>query len=212
MIFKYAALLFTLASLGEATTIQFIGAPTGVNDGSYYVLPYQITIDGSAQDVTCYDFLDDVSVGDTWQANILSLSGAGSSNFFTNASLASYERVAWLSAQTYSNSAEQVGLQYAIWDVFGSVGQTADSIVYEQAADAAAADNYAGVDFSSFRFIQEVGAVAGGTDTKQAFVYQVAGTSLLVDSFANPIPEPGTITLFAAGVLLLVAGKLKIRN
>jgi hypothetical protein len=203
---RFAAFILLMAPFAGATTINFLGTPTGVNDGIYYVLPYQLAIDGVTQNVVCYDFLDDVSIGDTWQANILSLAGAASSGFFPTSTLATYERVAWLAAQTYTSAAEQVGLQHAIWNVFGSVAETAESLFYEQAADSAAATGYAGVDFSGFRFIQEAGAVSGGSNTEQAFVYQAAG--IPANGFASAIPEPETMTLFAAGILLLIAGKL----
>ena len=206
---KSALLVLSLVHVGGAATIQFVGAPTGVNDGSYYVMPYQITIDGSTQDVTCYDFLDDVNYGDTWQANILDVADAANSGFFAHGSLATYERIAWLSAQTYTDSAEQVGLQYAIWDVFSSTNlSNPDAVIYEQAADAAAADNYAGFNFSGFEFIQEIGAEAGASGTKQAFVYQsTVNAAIAFLSPSSPTPEPGTVTLFVLGILLLTMGK-----
>jgi len=206
---KFAVLFLSLVHIGGAATIQFVGVPTGVNDGSYYVTPYQITIDGSTQDVTCYDFLDDVNYGDTWQANILDLADAANSGFFAHGSLATYERIAWLSAQTYTDSAEEIGLQYAIWDVFGSTNLTSpDTLIFEQEADAAAAENYAGFNFSGFEFIQEIGAVAGASGTKQAFVYQTTvSTAIALLSPSSPIPEPETVTLFVMGVLLLMLGK-----
>ncbi len=206
MAIKSTLMILALASIGGATTITFVGAPTGVNDGSFYVLPYQLMIGGGTQDVTCYDFLDEVGTGDVWQANVLDIADAATSGFFPGASLASYERIAWLSAQTYTDTAEQIGLQYAIWDVFDSSSPTStDAGIYEAAADTAAAGNYANFSFSRFEFIQEIGATAGESGTEQAFVYQVAG----VFGNASPIPEPETITLFVAGIVLMIAGKLK---
>src|SRR5437899_7835807 len=99
---KSVAIFCAIASLAQASTIGFIGAPTGVNDGAFYVLPYQITIDGSPQLVTCYDIWDDVNVGDIWQAGLLTLDQAAAYGYFAGTdSLAKYERVAWLDAQTY---------------------------------------------------------------------------------------------------------------
>jgi hypothetical protein len=86
------------AQFAIADTIQFLGVPTGVNDGQYYDLPYQIAIDGAADLVACYDIFDDVNFGDIWQANLLTLAEAAASGYFSmdaNA-LAGYERVAWL--------------------------------------------------------------------------------------------------------------------
>jgi hypothetical protein len=206
--FLVPIMALALASVAQPATIQFVGTPTGVNDGSFYVLPYQLTIDLALQNVTCYDFLDDVNPGNAWQANILDLSDAADSGFFSTESVAAYERIAWLSAQTYLNSAEQIGLQYAIWDVFDpGVRTSADSLSYSQAADAAASGGYADFDFSNFRFIQEVGVVAGASGTFQAFVFQTAATVTSLPDFAAPIPEPSTNALFLCGILLLVCRK-----
>jgi hypothetical protein len=207
-----AILLLLPASYTAAATIQFTGAPTGVNDGSFYVLPYQLTIDGSTQNVVCYDFFDDVSDGDTWQANILNVGEASASGFFGGSdATAQYERVAWLSTQTWTDSAEQIGLQYAIWNVFDPGSTTsADALQYEQEADAAAAGSYSGFDFTPFRFIQEVGVLSGQPGAKQAFVYETSTSGPdFLSVQPTGAPEPGTWLMLVSGGLLLLAGKLK---
>src|ERR1700710_1495993 len=132
-----AALFATMTVIANASSIQFIGVPTGVNDGTYYDLPYEVTIDGRPQLVACYDIYDDVNFGDTWQAQLLDLSHAASSGYFatTPNALSKYERVAWLDAQQYHNAAEQIGLQYAIWDVFGTYRTNSQSLAFAAAAD-----------------------------------------------------------------------------
>jgi hypothetical protein len=58
---------FLVATAWQAATITCINAPTGVTDGSYYVLLYRLTIDGNSQTVTCFDFRDDVNGRDTFR-------------------------------------------------------------------------------------------------------------------------------------------------
>jgi hypothetical protein len=193
-----AAVLSLVISIGAgAATIDFVGAPTGVNDGEYYVLPYELTINGITQLVTCYDVFDDVHVGDTWQANLLNLGQAVTSGYFSSSpnALAGYERIAWLDTQTYTDSAQQIGLQYAIWNVFGTAPSTTEETAYNTAANAAAAGGYAGFNFNQFTFIEEVGGVPGQNGTKQAFV------------FSTPTPEPAAFLLCGVGVLALVLRK-----
>jgi hypothetical protein len=199
---KSAALLLAFASLAitsvaGASTIQFIGTPTGVNDGSFFVLPYEVTIDGVPQLVTCYDLVDEASSGQVWQADLLTLNQAAVFGYFSGSaqSLANYERVAWLDTQTYNTTTEQIGLQYAIWNVFGTAPQTTESLAYEAAATAAAAGGYAGFDFSGFRFIEVPGGVPGQPGTVQALVYN------------SPVPEPGGMVLGGLGALLLACGR-----
>jgi hypothetical protein len=131
-ILSLAVLVAAASGFANADSIQFIGVPTGVNDGHYYDLPYQISINGVDELVTCYDVFDDVNFGDQWQANLLSVGQASTSGYFaTNPSaLAGYEEIAWLDAQTYQNTDQQIGLQYAIWNVFGSYATNAASLAY----------------------------------------------------------------------------------
>jgi hypothetical protein len=194
------ALAGIVAPFSIADTIQFLGVPTGVNDGQYYDLPYQIAIDGTADLVACYDIFDDVNFGDIWQANLLTLTQAAASGYFSmdaNA-LAGYERIAWLDAQPYQNAAEQIGLQYAIWNVFGSSQSSADAVIYEAEANAAAAAGYGGFDFSDVRFIEQVGGVSGRPGTEQAFVYwQAPPRSELRPALVTP-ELPTSILLLSA--------------
>ena len=202
---KPIILLLTLAAAASASTIVFGGEPTGVDDGKYYVLPYQLTIDGVSQLVTCYDTHDEVSSGDTWNANLLTLNQAAATGYFDGANaLAGYERVAWLSVQSYSGNDQQIGLQHAIWNVFGSAPVTAAETTYDQAANAAAQSNYAGFNFSGFRFIEEVGATPGAPGTEQAFVFNLNPTST-----TSATPEPGTLGLMLSGAALTFAGLRK---
>jgi hypothetical protein len=199
--------LLAWAVLLPAATIVFEGAPTGVNDGKDYVLPYQVSIDGAMQLVDCIDFADSVSLNDTYVASVLTLEQAATSGFFsTGGGVGGYERVAWLSAQSYSGDAQQIGLQYAIWNVFGSAAQTADAVMYENAADEAAAGGYAGFDFSTFRFIQQAGAVSGQSGTEQAFVFSTPNSPASPFNQQNA-PEPVTIWLLgvASGFVGLYA-------
>ena len=197
-------LLLALAAVAGATPtpppsqITFVDAPTGVNDGAYYVMPYRIKIDGVYTLVTCYDTFDDVNPGDKWQANLLSIGDAATSGFFGGPNaLPLYERIAWLSSRTYSNDKQQVGLQHEIWRVFGSASLTQDAAIYGNAADVAAANGYAGFDFSTFRFIEQVNGVAGRPGTEQAFVFREGGSPA-------PLPEPGALAQLGAGALLIL--------
>src|SRR5665213_343830 len=153
---KAAALLFVSAAFASGDVIVFKGTPTGVNDGVDYVLPYQLTINGTPQRVDCFDIMDSVQVNDTWNADLLTVGQAAVSGFFSDSDqVAKYERIAWLSSRSYGPSDQQIGLQYAIWSVFGTSPQTTAAVAYENAADSAAGSGYTGFDFSSYRFIEQ---------------------------------------------------------
>ena len=195
-----AAMLLIATSFAKADVIQFEGAPAGINDGQYYVTPYEITINGVDALVTCYDTFDGVNIGDTWDANLLTLGEAAASGFFTSDpnALARYEEVAWLEAQTYQNVAQEIGLQYAIWSVFGTARHPA-SQAYDAAANAAAATGYQGFSFNNVFFIEEAGGVSGQAGTEQAFVYWDATVPSHSNSF-SAAPEPGSWMLLIAAI------------
>jgi hypothetical protein len=190
------ALLAAAVGFANADSIQFLGVPTGVNDGHYYDLPYQISINGIDQLVTCYDVFDDVNFGDKWQANLLNLSQASASGYFaTNPNApAGYEEIAWLDAQTYTNTTQQIGLQYAIWNVFGTYATNAASLAYTAQANAAAASGYQGFSFDNVRFIEQIGGVVGQNGTEQAFVYWQTPAAQ-PEVTARATPEPATLCL-----------------
>jgi hypothetical protein len=202
-------LLLSVAASADTATIEFLGT-TGVSDGTDFVLPYEVSINGVDQFVTCYDNLDVVSDGQIWQANLLTLSQAAANGYFSNDAnpTAGYERIAWLDTQTYSDQDQEIGLQYAIWSVFGNAPAATgtvltDELAYEAAADAAATGGYSGFDFSSFVFIEEDGGVPGAQGTEQAFVYSTS-SSFPVGGVDPAVPEPGGFALAGIGTILFV--------
>ncbi len=217
-----SALFMALSGAAHAeslATITFLGAPTGANDGSYFVLPYQISIqEGSnepvIQNVICYDTHDEVSYGETWSADLLSLNEAVTSGYFSNTAdpLLGYEEVAWLSGQSYTDTDSAVALQHAIWDVFGTApadqnsNQDNDLAAYE-AALTAAIPTFTTSEFSNTVFVEEVPpAEPGGDGTAQAFVFGVLGNG---NNGNFGLPEPSTPILAGSGLVLLALGRLR---
>jgi hypothetical protein len=203
------------ASSFATGTVTFLGAPTGVNDGVDYVLPYQASIDeglGALEvNVVCFDDFDNVSLNQIWNADFFTISQAAQSGYFSNLpnALAGYEEVAWLSAQAYSDTDQQVALQHAIWDVFGSAPaeqnaqQTADLAAYQSAAAAAAANAFSGFDFSPYVFLEQVGGVVGADGTAQGLLYRTSTQLVSRGASFGATPEPATNVLLG-GALVVV--------
>ena len=203
------SLLFTaLIASANPVTVQLIGT-SGVSDGSDYVLPYFISIDGGPSiAVACYDFFDTVTVGQTWLANELTLAQAATTGQFSGNpnALQGYETIAVLDAFTFNTAQQETDLQHTIWDVFDPGAFSVDSAMALDLTEATG--EIPTFNFSGTTFLEGVGntSQASGNEISnaqaqarvQAFVF--GGTPLRVDNS----PEPGTWFLLVAGILALL--------
>jgi hypothetical protein len=191
-----AILTLGLSAHAGTVSVTFIGVPTGVNDGVDYVLPYQLNINGVLTDATCYDIFDNVTGGQSWTANALTLSQAAATGQFSGGadSLSGYKEVGFLSLQTINSPQNQIDLQHDIWNVFasGTYSLTAGMQTY---LDLLGTPAYTNFDFGRVVFLEDVNRMG----RSQAFVIDPPTAS----------PEPGTIVLIGAGALLIGIGRIR---
>jgi PEP-CTERM motif len=209
-----AVLIFAVpAALADQTpvTMTFVGV-NGINNGAYYVSPYYGTMNSNGQQTSvtlyCVDFNNEVTWNQTWQANVTPLSSNDFSNTrfgnpadaallsatdpylssFTPAQL--YMQAAWLTTQfnqfLFSNPSQVVALQYAIWDLFAP---NAPTNAAAQTWILAAQNNFGSVNLNNFEIVTNVGPLS------------LTGQ---VQEFIVPTPEPGTIALLGAGLLMIL--------
>jgi hypothetical protein len=115
---------FAPFALGQGqVNINLTSAGSNVMDG-VYVGPYSATVNGTATQIICDDFVDDSYVGESWTANVTTLSNLNGTKWggMPNATQL-YNEAAWLATQmlspAYSGNTTQVGyLAYALWAVF----------------------------------------------------------------------------------------------
>jgi hypothetical protein len=202
-----------------------------------FVTPYEVTIHYTNGDimqlVTCYDIEDDISTTNPppplsyQELSIDDVLADGLFKGYSNAYVG-YESIGWLESQTYAGTAQEIGLQYAIWDVFGKndlsvasggegcasgkclqvsgLGSSSDPL-----SDRAAYDYYEGlltaeiaINFSNFNFNDTVflepatGAVGG---TTQPFVFSSPGGV----GHQSSTPEPSTLLMIGSGLLCLLS-------
>jgi hypothetical protein len=216
-----ALMIAAPAALADGTpvTMTFVGV-NGINDGHYYVSPYQglLTSNGQSSPVTlfCVDFNNEVTWNQTWQANITPLSSSDLSNtrygnagdvallkltdpyYNTYSAAQLYAQAAWLTMQfnqyLSTNPAQVIALQYAIWDLFDP---NAPTNAAAQAWILSAEQNYGSVNLNNFELVTNLGPL---TLTGQ------------VQEFLIPTPEPGTFALLGValmGLVFLVRRKAK---
>ena len=172
-------LLLLTASLASADTITMIS-------GSGGQIPYQITDNGIPTTVDCYDFLDYISIGQSWQANSDTLAQAAATGRFSSKpnALYGYELIGVLSTLSAPTQLDQIAIQQDLWDVFdpGAFAPNALMMSY----DSTAAAEISGFDFSKVRYLEPTGKDG------QAFVVVSSST-----------PEPGTLWMMFASLVAL---------
>src|SRR5260370_5772956 len=132
-LFLIAASLFLISNAALADNLKLVGTPGPVDTG-FFTGPYQIK-DTSTNAVflgVCDDFTTDISVGDTWSANVYTLANLKSLKFGasdpggldpTNL-LQEYQAAFYLTDQlvalpnTSANVDQIDDLSYAIWGIF----------------------------------------------------------------------------------------------
>jgi hypothetical protein len=200
-----SALLFTGTFLSAGSISVTLTGAGPANDGSYYVLPYQLSVGGTDYDADCYDAFDRIQLNQTWQANELTLNQAEYYGQFSGDSnaLTGYKEVAWLSAQPAATEQDQIDLQHAMWNVFDPAANFVVSATLENSLAAAAASGFNGLDFNNYVFLE---AVPGTGDLAQAFVLYMPGGG----GGQNPSssPEPGGIIPVLIGLGLIAISRM----
>jgi hypothetical protein len=197
---RLSLLLLMAASLSAGTVVNVTIEGTGgtTNAAGIPVLPYFLSIDGGPTiSADCYDFFDFITPGETWMANVDTLSEAVASGRFSSDpnALARYKLVAVLSVLAALSPQDDIDLQQDLWNVFdpgafpvASPGMTA----FLATANA----DLPTFDFSRVEFLEPAAGVQA-----QAFAIPLE---------APGTPEPSTLLMIAAG--FIVIGRRKWRS
>ena len=193
-----ALCLCTGSALANSVKMQLTGVG-GNNAGGVYTYPYYFSINGKTPvPLICDSYDNQVVVGETWQANVTSLlSGKG---LFGN-QLLDYKAAGLIFKGILNGTISANAGNFAIWGLFSTNAQNSS---YFQSSGAAG--------------IESTYLALALTDPNSAYnglvLYTpIAGTQSWGGTPQeyigyNPVPEPGTITLFGTGLLSL-AGMMK---
>lgn len=172
----------------QAGTIFVTLVGTGPSDGANFALPYQLQFTDDtgtySSPADCYSLAQQVTLGQTWEANVFSVSQAAASGMFGGQpdALAEYELIGVLSTLAAPTDQNKIDLQHAIWNVFapGQFSTTPGMSAYDSTALA----EIPGFDFSGLEYLEPV---AGGE-----------GQPMVTSA-----PEPRGLLLFGFGLTLL---------
>ena len=185
--------LCATSALASSVTMKLTGVG-GNNAGGVYTYPYYFSINGKAPvALICDSYDNEVTVGETWQANVTSLlSGSG---LFGN-QLLDYKAAGLIFKSILNGTLGANVGNFAIWGLFSTNAQNnayfqssgAAGVEATYLALAATAPNsaYAGL----FLYTPIAGTQSWGGTPQEYIGY-------------SPVPEPGTITLFGTGLLSL---------
>jgi hypothetical protein len=178
----------------------------GANDGQYYVSPYYGTMGGQPVTLFCDDIINEVTFGQTWDANVTNLATAVNANDFSmtryggvtgsavfGSPALAYEEAAWLTTQFASNPGDLVNLQYALWDIMNPGARGSGNLDVQNWLLLASL-NYGTINLNEFEIVTNCGPLA------------LTGQ---VQEFLVSTPEPGTLALLICGMLAVCAGLMR---
>ena len=230
MKFKVLVLaVFLLAAVSVAsadtTTLTFNGA-AGNNLGGVYVYPYDFTVNGHTSvnvPMICDDYWDEVTNGETWVANISTISDLANVYFLKgNASQAqTYEEAAYLADLIFHGSltsTQVADANWAIWEIFDptfSPNGTGTGSYYKNlgSGDLQAITGYvnqAASNYTSGGSYPDIMIFTATGCTYLDYSTSCDGNSsapqeFFVDPVTLPAPEPGVLLLLALGLCSIVA-------
>lgn len=228
---KFIICLISASSLWASQTLTLNNAGAGIKDGNYFISPYTGTLSGTGINGTtqlslyCDDFNNESTIGTSWSVNVTSVSGDLSSTRFKTTNPADsanpnpnypvgtqlYEEEAWLFTQEAANSGNSSvmkAIQEAAWHLTSASSSQPSNYNYQSWITAAASDynqtvaGYVTPDYSQWYVLTQVG-YAGNTTTNgnQEFLAHVSSSTV------QQAPEPGTLVLAGAGLLLAGASR-----
>lgn len=183
-----AGSVLSAAQINPTAQVSLVNAGSPLaDDGQYYVGPYTLSINGQNVAALCVDFSDESYVGDSWTASLSQVGGNLANTYHADDSV-QYEEEAYLYTLITQPGADRVDIQHAAWSITDPA-YSADSAA--QAFVTQAQAHYSSMNFAGFELVSST-----GTTREQEFLVASA-------------PEPASLSLFGAGLLLAAFGVAK---
>ncbi len=168
--------------------------------GNIYVSPYGMDINGSEFAAMCIDYPDDSSLNTPWQAYITPLAGGNFANTYHHSDknvAVEYKEEAYLYSQiTKPGITDQtrIDIQEAVWEITDAFYHPTSDATHVANWLLSAQNDYASVNLGAYEIVSDVDQ---GKGRNQEFLIAT--------------PEPSTLTLLGAGLLLATVGAFRKR-
>jgi hypothetical protein len=169
----------------DAVTIQFVNVGSGDNNAVAYVGPYNLLVNGVLTQGTCISPFLEVDPPYQWTANVDPIAD------FADPQYTQLLQAAWLVGQ-FAASSDQIGIQQAVWNLFGAAYTDTDTLSW----GAAAVSGYLSVNPSNFSVLVPVPA-----DFTQSFLIESG-----VSGIESSVPEPALWWIVAAALVVFWRG------
>ena len=180
--------VFVLPAMAGTVNMQFTGLPTGNNYWGVASYPYNISVDGGAnQWMMCIGYYEHIEGWETWQANVVSVGSLDPATYPLD------YQAAFLYEMAVADQGADSNINAAIWNLF----EGAPSLTPEAQAlvTLAQGQSFTAGEFADVLLYSAIpGTESGNLGTAQDFL--------------SSTPEPGTLMMFGSGMIGL-AGVLR---
>ena len=184
-------LVFAVPAAADSVTLTGV---SGNVQGGVYTSPYFLSINGGPDvAVMCVDFDHHVTVGESWDATLTSMTGDLSNTRLGASGFATYREEAWLYQQFLNGAASSGDINYAVWALTAPDAMTSAgwSVGAQNWFNLATTTDLTGFDSTMVKF-----TIITPNDLSGEGPQEFLSTAVVV-----PTPEPGGLFLLGGGML-----------
>lgn len=190
-VFCVLSWLSPLKAYADSVTLTLENVGPGNNSGGVYTYPYNFSVDGSSSYVSlmCYDYTDEIYIGETWTANVVAINSSSSKEDLELAYLFS------VASSSSTPEATAADAQWAAWELFdpGLIAPTSNGV--SQAGVTTELSDAENADLSDFDSGYALYIPENGWPSNDGLPQSLIGVA--------PTPEPGNLVLLGSGLGVL---------